>query len=250
VKTKQIYILVALLALFTTHATLADEIAPEAVGKASEAVSPHAVKFTGGLGLGYNTYNSSVVSIGQYSLIAKFGASYRNANIQRFVLSMSTFVTALPLNTSPITIGAISDKVTIRYLGVNLRVGYDTPWMTGPWRLQLNFGWYYNTTFVTKNYFGYVNANGPQFFPTIEYSMEDGSAIGGYLKFSPISSGLSFLNSSLNYEVAIGANYMFPGLLFGKYKYTVSLDFAQLSMKPDAVRAYANSTSLGLGVLF
>ena len=248
--TKKIFSLVAVLCFFIAHVAVADEIAPEALGKAAEAVSPHAVKFSAGLGLGYNTYNSSVVSIGQYSLIAKGGASYRNANIERFVLSVSTFFTALPLNTSPISIGAIADNITIRYLGVNLRLGYDTPWMTGPWKLQLNFGWYYNTTFVTKSYFGYVNANGPQFFPTIEYSREDGSAIGGYLKFSPISSGLSFLNSSLNYEVAIGANYMFSGLLFGKFKHTINFDFSQLSMKPDAVRAYANSTSLGLGVLF
>jgi hypothetical protein len=111
-------------------------------------------------------------------------------------------------------------------------------------------GWYYNTTFVTNNRFGYVGANGPQFFPTVEYTIDENSAVGGYLKFSPMSTGFSFLNSSMNYEAAIGAYYMLPGLLFGKFKHTINLDFAHLSMKPDTIRAYSNSTTLSLGVAF
>ena len=132
-------------------------------------------------------------------------------------------------------------------MGVNARIGYNTPWLTGNWKLQLNLGWYYNTTFVTNNRFGYVGANGPQFFPAIEYQIDENSSVGGYLKYSPMSSGFSFLNSSTNYEVAAGAYYMLPGLLFGKYKHTINFDFAHLSIKPDAIRVFSNSTSLGLG---
>ena len=229
--------------IVSLNAFAADEIAPQ------DDAQTNKVKFAGGLGLGYNTYNSTLVSISQYSLVAKFGMNYRNKKFERLSLNLNSFFTALPFNTSLIQIGAISDNVSVRYLGVNLRAGYDTPWLTGDWKLQLNLGWYYNTTFVTNDRFGYVNANGPQFFPAVSYTIDENSSVGGYLKFSPMSTGFSFLNSSMNYEVAAGAYYMFPGLLFGKFKHTLNLDFAHLSIKPDAVRAFSNSTTIGLGVL-
>lgn len=245
---KKISLILVLLVLLTTSTCRANEAANI---ESNTPQSDHSVKFMGGLGVGYNTYNSSVVSIGQFSLIPKFAATYRNKKHERLSISLSTFFTAIPLNSSPVSIKGISDDVTIRYLGANLRFGYETPWLPAPWHLQINLGWYYNTTFVTNNRFGYVNAMGPQLFPMVDYQINENSKVGGYLKFSPLSSnGVSLKNSEFNYELAFGTHYMPPGLILEKYKYTINFDFAHLTMKQESIRMFANSSSIGLSLLF
>lgn len=211
--------------------------------------SNHKFQYMGELGTAMNSYNSSTTSIFQTSILAKLGVSYRYKNWNRIVFSLGGFYTLIPLNYSDYSFQGSNEKVKIRYLGLNARIGWDTPWLKNQWSMQMNLGWYYNTTFVTNDRFGYVNANGPQLFPVVEYRINPDSKVGGFVKFSPLSVGFSFLDSEFNYELAAGAYYVFPGMIFEKYKYSVNLDYAHLSIKPNSIRAYSNSTTLGFGIL-
>jgi hypothetical protein len=91
---------------------------------------------------------------------------------------------------------------------------------------------------------------GPQLFPMVDYQINENSKVGGYWKFSPLSSnGVSLKNSEFNYELAFGTYYMFPWFIFEKYKYTINCDFAHLTMKQESLRMFANSSSIGLSLL-
>lgn len=233
-----------------------DEVSSEPVREvevpgepAQTARSPSLIRYAGALGLGYNTYNGHLVSLDQFSLVTKFSATYRNANIKRMSLTLNAFITALPFNSTTITVRSSPVDVTFRHLGVNLRLGYDTPWLSAPWKLIVNFGWYYATSIVTNGYFGYVNAGGPQLFPSVSYELNNGGVVSGYLKFSPILNGLSFVDNGLNFEGAVGFIYLFPGKLFNK-RYTANLDIAHFTMNVDSARAISNSYTLGMGLIF
>lgn len=139
---------------------------------------------------------------------------------------------------------------TARFLGLNARIGYVVPGVQEPWRLSLMSGVYWVSMFVTGNEFGFNNLMGPQVFPVLRKMMPSGDSIVGYGKFSPVGSGLSFLNLG-NREIAFGASYIHR--LSGFHALSVGLDFSDLRLsipnedQSAIVDIASRSISLGVG---
>ena len=222
----------------------------------TESVRPSSVsknlQFSVSLGYVYNTYQSQFASGGQHSVMAKVSAIARSESFERWSLGFSGFSTVLPLSTIRYVSGAgVAEATSIYFLGLNLRVGYDTTWLPSPWSLQLATGWYVNTTFVKNNRFGYEWVNGPQLYPQWSYRLDEQRSIGGYLKFSPVMAGpSSVLSLTRNFEAATGLNYLFPASWLGNRTASIAVDFAHLSLQPDALKVFSNSTSFNLGLQF
>jgi|GEM_PF-1202146 len=147
------------------------------------------------------------------------------------------------MNVASLSKSASSD---IRAIGTNLRVGYIFPEVKAPWRLSLYGGWYYSTMFASDSTFGYQNVSGPQLYPAIRRTLDNGCAVSAYLKFSPISSSGGIMKLSNN-ETAIGFGFFIPGE--GR-TYGITLDMARISFSqesPDEETVSIQSTSLSLG---
>jgi hypothetical protein len=134
-----------------------------------------------------------------------------------------------------------SSPVDVRFLGLNLRLGYIFPEIKAPWRLSLYGGWYYSTMFASDSSFGYKNISGPQLFPSLRRNLNNGHAISTYFKFSPISNNLGFFSLSNN-EIATGLSYLIPT---EKHAYSISLDYARVQFFDGEVEIGSNSVSLG-----
>jgi hypothetical protein len=139
-----------------------------------------------------------------------------------------------------------SSASDVRVLGMNLRMGYIFPEVKAPWRLSLYGGWYYSTMLATDQSFGYRNISGPQLYPSIRRVLDNGHAVSGYFKFSPISSALSLMKLSNN-ELAVGFAYSIPT---STRTYGITLDFARVTLTDDHVPddiATLTSSSVSLG---
>ncbi len=134
-----------------------------------------------------------------------------------------------------------SSPVDVRFLGLNLRLGYIFPEVKAPWRLSLYGGWYYSTMFASDSSFGYKNISGPQFFPALRRNLNNGHALSTYFKFSPISNNFGFFSLSNN-EIATGVSYLIPT---EKHTYSISIDYARISFFDGEVEINSNSLSLG-----
>ncbi len=246
--------------LFTSPTALAkkkkkaEEAVPVAavMPETASALKATAFRFSGSLGYVYNTYQSAMVSVAQHSLMIKGAAQWNLPSVDRVSLGFSGFYTLLPFNTTRYVNNAGNAfDVSIRFLGLNLRANYDTPWMTGPWNLQLALGWYVNTSFVKDSLIGYEWVNGPQIYPQLSYRLDEKRSIGGYVKYSPVMSGATrVLNPGTNFEVATGLYALFPAPGLPNQTAIVGFDYAYLSLKPQDLMATANSTSLTMGLQF
>jgi hypothetical protein len=154
-------------------------------------------------------------------------------------MGVSTYFTALPFGANR------SDS--IRFLGVNLRVGYVIPKIREPWRVSLQGGLYYTTMFVQSASFGFQNMAGPQLFPTIRRVFRKGDAVSGYFKFSPVSSDFSF-DSPENHEIAAGIAYSRP--VFNGKSLGISFDASSLHVLVEAVEIGTITYTLGLSYGF
>lgn len=135
---------------------------------------------------------------------------------------------------------------TLRFLGINGRVGYAIPFVAEPWRLIIMTGAYYTTTTVIDNSVGFKNMMGPQLFPTFRRALSNGKTIFAYCKYSPISAGgLSVLRLS-NREIAVGGSYSWP--LSQKFMGALSLDLANLAVGIGGTDITSNSVSVGFSV--
>jgi len=139
-----------------------------------------------------------------------------------------------------------SSPVDVRFLGLNLRLGYIFPQVEAPWRLSLYGGWYYSTMFASDSSFGYKNISGPQLFPSLRRNLNSGHAVSAFLKFSPISNNFGFLSLS-NHEFATGVSYLIPT---ETRTYSISVDYARISFSDEEVEISSNSISLGGSVTF
>ena len=144
-----------------------------------------------------------------------------------------------------------SSSSDVRVLGMNLRLGYIFPEIKAPWRLSLYGGWYYSTLLATDQSFGYRNISGPQLYPSVRRLLENGHALSGYFKFSPISSAFSLLKLSNN-EMAVGFAYSIPT---PHRTYSITFDYARVTLTDDQipddlVTLTSSSLSLGGSVTF
>ncbi len=147
-----------------------------------------------------------------------------------------------------VNVASLSKSTTtdVRFLGLNLRVGYIFPQVTAPWRLSLYGGFYYSTMFASDRTFGYRNIGGPQLFPALRRTLSNGQGIGTYFKFSPISSNFGFLDLGSN-EIAFGVSYIIPTAV---RTYSISFDYAQMNLKIEDSQLNSRSLSLGCSATF
>jgi hypothetical protein len=136
-----------------------------------------------------------------------------------------------------------SSSVNARYLGVNTRLGYFLPPITPDLFLSFYAGYYFTTTFVTNDFFGYKNLGGPQIYPAIRKVLANGHVLSGYFKFSPVSSSFSLLTLS-NREIAGGLAYSI--LLEDQRSLGVTLDYSNIKLDFNNVLMSTTSLTLGL----
>ncbi len=139
----------------------------------------------------------------------------------------------------------------VRFLALNLRLGYLFPAIRDPWRFGLYGGWYYSTMYATDGTFGYKNVGGPQLFPALRRTFGNGHALSGYFKYSPVSRGMKLMKLDSN-ELAFGLAYLLPtaSTTFG-----IHLDYARLRLvdapaADDVVTVNASSITLGGSLTF
>lgn len=195
-------------------------------------------RFTAGLGLTSLKYaQTNVPDFNEFALTVKGGVSYRLVP-DKFDLSLSGFMNALVLSTSS------AAGYSVRYLGVNARVGYHLVKAPSPLRVVLNGGLYYNTSFGS---IGFSNMYGPQLYPELSYIFSNGHAALLYVKYSPALFQQK-IDFSRNKEVATGLYYLFP--LNAKYRMAVGFDISKLDLSTDTDSAATTTYSLSTGLSF
>lgn len=204
-----------------------------------------------GFGGTYSQYletNSSLafttVNQNQIGLVGRIGYNFKigDALTSRWSGQFFTYITALPLS--------MTYTPPMRFLGVNLRVGYDFTRSPNPIVFSLFWGFSYLTTFVQSSEYGYSNIVAPQLYPAIAYNFGNKQVIRFYVKFSPVNGDGGFFNVGVNREWSVGSSYQF---LIGKsFPINLNLDFADLratSTQFDNTSAFTSqSISFGVGV--
>ncbi len=193
--------------------------------------------------LGISSIKSTQTGKSDYSTLvmtAKFSMNYRIVP-KKWDLGLSAYSTALHLTKS--------SDVKAYFMGFNARLGYLFPIFSTDWFLSLYGGYYYTTTFVTADAFGYKNLGGPQIYPAIRKVFDHGAVASGYFKFSPVASSLSLLKLS-NREIAAGLGYSW--ILPEQQSIGINVDYSNVAFNlanPDDssnVSISVNSISLGV----
>lgn len=201
--------------------------------------------FTGGLGITKLSYDqaSRSVSCSSWALTGKLSYIYTLSHL--WDLGLSGYGTLLPFG------GTCTDpsgtSASMRFIGINARAGYTVPGIQDPWRLSIMVGIYYVTMLTSTGNFGFQNMAGPQLFPVLRRSLKNGDAIVTYLKFSPVSSGFSFLQLS-NREIAGGGAYLFK--LKNDHMMSLTFDVANLALEISGEAISSTSISFGFGYSF
>ena len=187
-------------------------------------------------GLGVSSISVKETGVADYSTLALTAKLSGNYLLVPKVLDLgvSTYFTAFQLTKSA--------DISARYFGFNARLGYILPFVKAPWAISLYGGWYYTTTFVAGNAFGYKGLSGPQIYPSIKRILPNSDVVALYFKFSPISNGLSFLSAS-NREIAGGLAYVHT--LGNGHVVAATLDYSNFKIFLDEINSQTNSFTLG-----
>ena len=177
------------------------------------------------------------------TLTAKVSADYPIGD-SRFSLGGNIYssVAILSKNTSSHT----------HFMGTNIRGGYRLPYLKQPWSLRLYGGIYFTTTFGGTSDFGYENLIGPQIYPTLTYTFQNGAMATTYFKYSPVANGVGFYTLD-NRELATGGAYYFPSIKKGVLKGSsvgLTVDLSWLDLKTSAGNVQLQTLSLGAAIRF
>ncbi len=160
-------------------------------------------------------------------------------------LEAGLFSSLLSLNNSPLAGNGLLNW------GADVRYGREFLFNEGTWAMYLFGGFYGLGTFGTDNV-GYSGVYGPEVFPAVRYTFQNGSMIGGYAKYSPILSGFGFLNFE-NAHLSAGLNYYLKpfreGILRG-IPLGVSLEASRLKMNVLRGDIVSTSYTASLNLLF
>ncbi len=200
-------------------------------------IEPEPKKFFLVPGIGYSSISYTQSGITDYSMSAVTAKVSINYTLVPKVwdFGFSTYYTAMQLSKST------AEKMN--FLGINLRFGYLIPNISTEWFLSIYGGWYYTTTFVTSNSFGYFNLSGPQLYPSIRKVLGNGDIIGAYFKYSPIASSLSLLSLS-NRELGGGISYV--RLLPNDHSIGATLDISNIFLTFENIITKTNSLTFGI----
>ena len=206
--------------------------------------------FTFGLGYSALDYQETGINeVEQPSLTVKGGYQGTLGSQgawARVTYSLSGYLTALAISSN-------APGTTMRFLGVNARLGYAIPHLFGSdssWSANFGFGYYYTTMFVSvanpSELFGFSNLMGLQLFPSISMAINAKSSVSAYLKFTPISSGISLSNVNQNREIAFGLGYR--RRLSPAFDWLLTLDWSNFQYQVDNSLIQSTSLSIGTGI--
>jgi hypothetical protein len=159
----------------------------------------------------------------------------------RWSLGLNTFFTLLPISSS------LPEGASLRFVGVNGRLGYRLTDSANGWIAETSFGLYYQTTLVSGASFGYQNLGGPQLFLRVVRILRSAgsssSLVAGYLKYAMMAEGFQ-LSRMTNHEVAAGLSW--AGTL-AKLPLSFSFDYATLEFAygVDAITVKTLSAAAG-----
>ena len=188
-------------------------------------------------GVGVSSISTKQTDVSDYSTIAitaKVSANYRLVP-QKWDAGLSAYGTVAQLSKS--------SDVTARYLGFNARLGYLIPNISSDWFLSVYGGWYFTTTTVSEDTFGYQNLSGPQIYPSVRKVLGNGDVISAYFKFSPVASSFSVLTMS-NREIAGGVAYI--RLLPDDHSLAATFDISNIKLTIDGIVTQTNTLTLGI----
>jgi hypothetical protein len=160
----------------------------------------------------------------------------------RWDVSASAYLTLLPFSNT------VSNSV--RFFGLNLRAGYSPSFVAIPWKLTLNFGYYFLTSLVNPPDFGFSDVGGPQLYPTLRRFFKRGDSALIYFKYSPVANHFQVL-STTSREIAMGLAYTRP--VGRAYSWSATLDISNLQLDLPDENQYMmklNTVSLGFGLGF
>lgn len=226
-----------------------------------EPVRPGNWNFTLSLGYTRSNYSQTYYNpISMSGLTVKGSARY-HVKPSRWDIGTTIYYTALPLShswqktkTGSTPAANVPSSLEIRFLGVNVRVGYQLPNIAQPWTVVLMGGFYYTTMMVNATMPastidrtpGYRDQMGPQIFPYIRRALGSDQALGFYFKYSPITDGVGSVSLS-NREMASGLSYVRS--IFNKKQAIFAVDYSKLDFaKPGgAISLQTLSGSIGYG---
>jgi hypothetical protein len=190
------------------------------------------------LGAGYTQIHyeqTGLEAIDEHAVTIKGALIYRLVPNQ-WDLGLSSFANAFLIKSS--------STLSVRYVGVNLKAGYYVLKAPSRFRIVLNGGLYYNTSFGDV---GFSGMYGPQIFPELSYQISDRRSIMTYVKFSPVLVG-SKIDFSKNRELAVGAHYSFP---FARTRrLSIGVDYSRLDLFVDGDSASTSTLSLSTSLSF
>ncbi len=205
------------------------------------AVPVKRFRYSAGAGVTLLSFRQkNLVPFSQMAATIKASGTYRLVP-DKYDLGLSAFYNLVPFaSTSPA-------GYKIQYLGINGRIGTGLIKAPSPLRVNLNAGFYYNTSVSDV---GFTNMYGPQLYPEMIYVFNNGNSILVYGKFSPALSNSLSISLSNNREVAMGSHFSFK--LNDKHRLSVGIDISQLNLLVDKSTDWAstNTYSLSAGLAF
>ena len=199
-------------------------------------------RFSAGTGLTLISYRQqNVTPFSEKAVTVKGSVSYRLVP-EKVDLGFSSFYNVVPF-------GSTSTKgFKMQYLGLNGRIGYNLIGAPSHFRVNINGGIYYNTSFST---IGFGNMMGPQLYPEFIYVFKNGNSLLLYGKFSPAFSISNSFSFSDNREAAAGLHYGFPISISGfSSRMSVGVDVSQLKLSVPPDWGCTNTYSLSTGFSF
>ena len=196
-------------------------------------------RFSLGTGITRLNYNqTNAFPFHEYAVTVKGSVLYRLIP-EALDCSLSSFYNVAALNTSS------PAGFKLQYLGVNARLGYHLIEAPSSIRVNINGGFYYNTSFST---IGFANMYGPQLYPEFIYVLDNGNSIMLYAKFSPALSQAKSLSFTENREIATGMHYSFP--ISRVLRMSVGLDISAFNLSVPGNTASTSTYSLSTGISF
>lgn len=198
-----------------------------------------------GIGTTWASYEQTDLSkVVQTNLTPKVELSYI-VEPKEWNLEANGYVSLLAISNPSIT------GTGMKYYGGDLRLNYQARFKGTPWTLYFLGGVYFMGTFGTDNV-GYKSVVGPEVYPAVKYTFENGATSSAYLKFAPILSGFSLLSLD-NSLFAGGLSYflkpipegIFQGVLLG-----LTFDASRLKLLIVGGEVVSTNYTFALNIIF
>jgi hypothetical protein len=192
-----------------------------------------------GVQLGVSTISfteTGLDNINEISLVTKADLTY-TLSPHYSDIGINAYYTALILTKN--------NETSLQFVGANLRYARTIFGAKTPWQVRLMGGWYFTSTLVDNDAYGYKNVSGPMIFPVLRHTIDQDKSWFIYGKYSPVSSGFSFSLATGSSEIAGGGGYTWT---IGKSTLaSVTLDASKLSLVDTQSGLSVENSTLGLG---